>query len=57
MVNTEPMMSASGRLRLAFLSSAFIEVASIQPSYANAKPTIALKKPSPLTGVYSGVLT
>ena len=33
-------------------SSAFMEVASIQPSYAKAKPTMALKKPG---GVFGGI--
>ena len=38
-------MSAIGRLRFAFLSSAFIDVAIIHPSYANADATTAAKIP------------
>ena len=39
-----PETSAMGRLRFAFFSSALIEVAIIQPSYAKAVATTAPKR-------------
>ena len=44
---SEPTVSAIGRLRFAFFSSAFMLVATIQPSYAKALATTAVKSACP----------
>ena len=44
-----PTISAIGRFLFAFFNSPFMEVATIQPSYANANAATPAKKPPSLT--------